>query len=143
MDELTRAVLEDLKATFDKKRLLSPADIAPILGKSEAVLANLRSKKKSPLEPVSIGGSIGYSIYHLAEFLAHGKVTRGSLPDEPSVGDNVQTTPAKKKRGRPRIQGKYDHLMQWRNEATFRFESAKLEIELIDELERAFGINRP
>lgn len=133
MDDATKSILEDLKITFGPKRILTPADVGHIIGKSPEVLANLRNKNKSPLPPVRIGGSIGYSIYHLAELLAHGKVKSAALPEEAIQQQQTpsQYPPPKRKHGK---KGLYDHLLQWQQAATMRLETANLELELIKEL---------
>lgn len=139
MDDATKSVLEDLKNAFGPKRILTPSEVGHILGKSPGVLANLRHKKRSPLPPVSVGGSIGYSIYHLAELLAHGKVKSAALPEEAIQEQRTspQYSPPKRRR---RKQGMYDHLLQWQQDATTRVEAAKLELELIDALGRTLAL---
>ena len=70
----TSEVLADLKKTFGSKILLSPEDLAPLIATSIAVQANMRSQGRFPLPIRKIGSRIGVSIYHVAEFIAHGEV---------------------------------------------------------------------
>lgn len=105
MDDKTRAVLADLQQTFGPKKVLTPKDIAPIIGADENAMAQMRKRRKFPLAPVTDGRRIGYSIYDLAEWLARGRVLGiTDAPDKP-----MQLAPPKSI-GRPRIKGKYDHL---------------------------------
>jgi hypothetical protein len=138
MDDSTRAVLEDLKAIFGPKKILSPGEVGPVLGKSEGVLANLRYQKKSPLPVVQLGGSVGYSIYHLAELLAHGKVLSASPVEELAEEQPAPPPRQTPKRGRPRSQKKYDHLFAWMQAAEQRRLEAQMEIELLRSIERTF-----
>ena len=88
-------ILSDLKGRFGDKAILSPADIAPIIAKSPAVQANLRSQGRFPI-PIHRGmdKSVGITIYHLAEYLANGNVEVKTKPI------NVRPIPEKLVKGR-------------------------------------------
>ena len=61
--------LADLKADFGKKKLLTPADIAPYISKSPSAQASMRTRKQFPIAKKDIGGRIVVSIYALAKFI--------------------------------------------------------------------------
>lgn len=97
-DELT-----SLERMFGRKRLLSPADVAPLIGKSPRTLANQRALGIHVLPVVKTGRSIGFPIRVVAYFLALGKLppeyaaesdnSTASLPTPQKV-----VSPAKKSR---------------------------------------------
>lgn len=66
--------LATLERLFGRKRLLSPADVAPLIGKSPRTLANQRSLGIHVLPVVKTGRSIGFPIRVVAYFLALGKL---------------------------------------------------------------------
>jgi hypothetical protein len=68
------AVLADLKERFGDRVLLTPGDLAPLIATSQAVQANMRSKRTFPLPVLKVGRRVGVSIYHLAEYLTYGEV---------------------------------------------------------------------
>jgi hypothetical protein len=77
--------LKELKAIFGVKKILSPADIAPILGHSVPVLANMRLSGACPLPVYKIGRSVGFNIRDVAQFLATGSVCPSkSAPEQKS-----------------------------------------------------------
>lgn len=82
MDEKTKAVLEDLKKDFGRQKILSPKDIAEVIGRSEQGLANLKCRGGFDIQRTPPNGS-GVSIYDMAEWLAHGKVS-AKEPAKPS-----------------------------------------------------------
>jgi hypothetical protein len=62
--------LADLKATFGDKKLLTPADIAPFVGKSPAAQAKLRERDKFPIKvKPGMGSRVLMSIYDVAHFI--------------------------------------------------------------------------
>lgn len=61
--------LDDLKAKFGDKKILSPSDIAPLINVSEKVQANLRSAGRFPIPVKKVGVKVGVSIYDLARWL--------------------------------------------------------------------------
>lgn len=61
--------LADLKADFGKKKLLSPAEIAPYICKSPSAQASMRTRKQFPIAKKDMGGRIVVSIYALARFI--------------------------------------------------------------------------
>lgn len=65
-----RVILEDLKAQFGAKVLLTPEDIADIIGVSVGQQANLRSEGRFPIPYKKDGGRVKISIYDLAKYLA-------------------------------------------------------------------------
>lgn len=69
------AELKDLKEIFGTKKILSPADIAPVIGRSVAVLANMRSSGCSPIPSRKSGRLVGFNIRDVAEFIATGAVS--------------------------------------------------------------------
>lgn len=84
-----QTVLDDLKARFGEKVLLTPQDIAPVISRSPEVQANMRYHQQFPI-PVKKdpnGRRVFVSIYHLAEYIATGNVLleKNSEPVEPAV----------------------------------------------------------
>ena len=65
-----RVILEDLKAQFGAKVLLTPEDIADIIGVSVGQQANLRSEGRFPIPYKKDGGRVKISIYDLAKYLS-------------------------------------------------------------------------
>lgn len=62
--------LADLKATFGTKKLLTPSDIAPFVGKSPAAQAKLRERDKFPIKvKQGLGNRVVMSIYDVAHFI--------------------------------------------------------------------------
>lgn len=62
--------LADLKATFGPKKLLTPSDIAPFVGKSPAAQAKLRERDKFPIKvKQGLGNRVVMSIYDVAHFI--------------------------------------------------------------------------
>ncbi len=78
--------LATLERLFGRKRLLSPADVAPLIGKSPRTLANQRSLGIHVLPVVKTGRSIGFPIRVVAYFLALGK-----LPPEYAAESDTPT----------------------------------------------------
>ena len=61
--------LADLKADFGKKKLLTPAEIAPYISKSPSAQASMRTRKQFPIAKKDMGGRIVVSIYALAKYI--------------------------------------------------------------------------
>ena len=61
--------LADLKTDFGKKKLLTPAEIAPYICKSASAQASMRSRKQFPIAQKDMGGRIVVSIYALARYI--------------------------------------------------------------------------
>lgn len=62
--------LADLKATFGNKKLLTPAEVAPFIGKSASAQAKLRERDKFPIKPKpGMGNRVVMSIYDVAHFI--------------------------------------------------------------------------
>ena len=61
--------LADLKADFGKKKLLTPADIAPYISKTPSAQASMRSRKQFPIAEKDMGGRVIVSIYALARYI--------------------------------------------------------------------------
>lgn len=81
--------LADLKADFGKKKLLTPAEIAPYICKSPSAQASMRTRKQFPIAKKDMGGRIVVSIYALAKYI-------GEDDDADSAPKPIATTkPAK------------------------------------------------
>ncbi len=62
--------LTDLKATFGNKKLLTPAEVAPFIGKSASAQAKLRERDKFPIKPKpGMGKRVVMSIYDVAHYI--------------------------------------------------------------------------
>jgi len=61
--------LADLKADFGKKKLLTPADIAPYICKSPSAQASMRTRKKFPIAQKDMGGRVFVTIYAFAKYI--------------------------------------------------------------------------
>ena len=61
--------LADLKADFGKKKLLTPAEIAPYISKSPSAQASMRTRKQFPIAKKDMGGRVVVSIYALAKYI--------------------------------------------------------------------------
>ena len=61
--------LPDLKEEFGKKKLLTPADIAPYIDRSASAQASMRTRKQFPIAKKDMGGRVVVSIYALAGFI--------------------------------------------------------------------------
>ena len=61
--------LADLKEEFGKKKLLTPADIAPYIDRSASAQASMRTRKQFPIAKKDLGGRVVVSIYALARFI--------------------------------------------------------------------------
>lgn len=65
-----QAALADLKQVFGDKKLLSPSDIAPHIGKSATAQAKLRERGSFPIPiKMGMGKRVVVSIYDLAHYL--------------------------------------------------------------------------
>lgn len=64
-------VLADLKLHFGAKKLLSPEDIADVIGRTPSAQAILRSRGDFPIPHAKLGGKIVISIYDLAKYIAN------------------------------------------------------------------------
>ena len=80
--QLLEIVLHDLQKEFGRKIILSPKDLAPILGVSESSQANMRSSGAFPLPILKQGSKVGVSIYSLAKWLIEGDVSGLPLIEE-------------------------------------------------------------
>ncbi len=63
-------ILDDLKSRYGDRVLLSPSDLAVLLGISEGQQANLRSAGKFPMPTRKVGAAVRVSIYDLAKYLS-------------------------------------------------------------------------
>lgn len=150
MDALTRAALDDLKAKFGDKAVLTTSELASAIGQTAGAINTIiyRNRKgegqRFPLEPMPfpVGGGYGYSIYQAAELLAHGTVSkqgREETQEEPTPEPEPtakKATPVKP-RGRPKTKSPYEELFHWQQAALAEFEKIKTETEFLRELERA------
>lgn len=81
--------LADLKATFGNKKLLTPADVAPFVGKSPAAQAKLRERDKFPIKvKQGMGNRVVMSIYDVAHFI-------GDEVEQIEVKTPISSTPPK------------------------------------------------
>lgn len=74
--------LADLKADFGKKKLLTPAEIAPYISKSASAQASMRSRKQFPIAQKDMGGRVVVSIYALAHYI--GDDDEEAVPQKPA-----------------------------------------------------------
>jgi hypothetical protein len=82
--------LADLKATYGNKKLLTPAEVAPFIGKSPSAQAKLRERDKFPIKPKpGMGSRVVMSIYDVAHYIG----------DEP---EQIDVKPTDKRTERPR-----------------------------------------
>lgn len=100
--QILEIVLHDLQKEFGRKIILSPKDLAPILGVSESSQANMRSSGAFPLPILKQGSKVGVSIYSLAKWLIEGDVSRRPLIEEnrPKVPTQVNAKSLRQRRGR-------------------------------------------
>lgn len=64
------AALDDLKQAFGAKKLLTPAEIAPHIGKSAAAQAKLRDRGRFPIKVKrDLGNQVVMSIYDVARYI--------------------------------------------------------------------------
>ncbi len=78
MDPLTRVALDDLRAKFGDKAVLTTSELARAIGLTAGAINTIiyRNRKgegsRFPLEPMPfpVGGGYGYSIYQVAELRA-------------------------------------------------------------------------
>ena len=81
--------LADLKADFGKKKLLTPAEIAPYISKSPSAQASMRTRKQFPIAKKDMGGRVVVSIYALAKYI-------GEDDESPEAVDQIRIVkPAK------------------------------------------------
>jgi hypothetical protein len=98
MNDLVEAELKHLESIFKGKRLLSPADIAPLIGLSIGTMANQRSKGVFLLPIKKIGRKIGCHISVVAHYLVLGEPP-AELSDKaaPTTTSRVLKAPAPRK----------------------------------------------
>lgn len=126
---MIETVLADLKSRFGEKVLLSPEDIAPIIARSPAVQANMRSQGRFPIPIKKMGSKVGITIYHLAEYLANGDVKVEVKPiDEVELILN-KTTSKRRKNNRDWLTA-FQIQNNFNNELFVRVEKLILEEEL-------------
>ena len=78
--------LADLKADFGKKKLLTPAEIAPYISKSPSAQSSMRTRKQFPIAKKDMGGRVVVSIYALAKYIGEDDVTPPSAAEQIRVG---------------------------------------------------------
>jgi hypothetical protein len=79
--------LKDLQAEFGKKKLLTPDEIAPHIGRSANAQAVLRSRKRFPIPKKVLGNRIVVSIYDLAHYIGdegEAGAVEGAAPTQPA-----------------------------------------------------------
>lgn len=72
MCEKVKAEEERLAQIFGRKRLLSPADVAPLIGAATGTLANQRANGFHLIPSRKIGGKVGFYIGDVAAYLVNG-----------------------------------------------------------------------
>lgn len=109
MESSYERALADLKQKFGPKMVLTPEDIAPIIGASRQAQANLRSREAFPIKTKKLGGRVTISIYALARYISE-EESRDIKGESPSPGahnarqespDSGDSKP-RRGRGRPR-----------------------------------------
>ncbi len=79
------SALADLKQSFGDKKLLTPAEIAPYIGKSAAAQAKLRDRGHFPIKVRrDMGNRVVMSIYDVARYI--GEPVDESPPPTPASG---------------------------------------------------------
>lgn len=150
MDSLTRAALDDLKARFGDKLILTTSELARAIGLTPGAISTIIYRHRQgegprfPLEPMPfpVGGGYGYSIYQVAELLAHGTVSKQGVNEEQEEESTPEPEPEAKKstsakpRGRPRTKTQYEKFFHWQQAAQAELEKINTEIEFLHELER-------
>jgi len=91
-------VLADLRSRFGPKVLLSPADIAEIIGCTTEEQANKRSKGTFPIPHSKDLGRVKISIYDLAKHIANNGKTQVSQ-ELATIPDVLTRTQKKAKKG--------------------------------------------
>ncbi|MDO8370320.1 MAG: hypothetical protein Q7T39_00175 [Polaromonas sp.] len=89
--------LADLKADFGKKKLLTPAEIAPYICKSASAQASMRSRKQFPIAQKDMGGRVVVSIYALARYI--GEEDEEVAPPKPAPVTQPAKATAKTAKG--------------------------------------------
>lgn len=126
---MIETVLADLKSRFGEKVLLSPEDIAPIIARSPAVQANMRSQGRFPIPIKKMGSKVGITIYHLAEYLANGDVKVEVKPINEVELILNKTTSKRRKNNRDWLTA-FQMQNNFNNELFVRVEKLILEEEL-------------
>lgn len=126
-------ILADLKRRFGDALVLSPKDIAPSIKQSEGVQANLRSDGRFPLPLLPTGTrKVAVSIYHLAEYLAYGKVKSVDDTGTPTTPSPAPTpSHPKVKKPKTKENGEYDYLLAWQASLDYQYELIR-EIEALE-----------
>lgn len=93
-------VLADLKTEFGKKIFLSPEDIAPLIDRTPAAQAAMRTRENFPIAYTKLGGAIVIKIYDLAKYIAE---DTEEVKPEPSVGRGKTNTAAGSFVNRPKL----------------------------------------
>ena len=95
MNPLVEAELKHLESIFKGKRLLSPADIAPLIGLSIGTMANQRSKGVFLLPIKKIGRKVGCHISVVAHYLVLGEPPADSPVQINKTAQKVAPAPFK------------------------------------------------
>lgn len=93
-------VLTDLKTEFGKKIFLSPEDIAPLIDRTPAAQAAMRTRDNFPITYTKLGGAIVIKIYDLAKYIAE---DTEEVKPEPSAGQGRTKTAAGSFVNRPKL----------------------------------------
>jgi hypothetical protein len=107
-------ILADLKRIFGNKILLTPEDIAEIIGISVGQQANLRSEDRFPIPyEKEDTGRVKISIYHLANYLAnHGKQQVKTALKQEIIGATDKPSRVQKKARKGHLEGEWWTLRQ-------------------------------
>lgn len=73
-DERIAAEIEKLEKIFPEQRLLTPAQVAPLIALSVETLANQRGRGFHLIPSVKMGGKVGFYIADVAAFIVCGSV---------------------------------------------------------------------
>lgn len=88
-------IVADLRETFGKGRsILTPEEVAVVIGKTPAAVAGMRARETFPFEIRKVGArKIGVSIYDVAEWIANGCPAKDK--DEPESGSEARASARK------------------------------------------------
>lgn len=92
-----KEVLADLKIEFGKKIFLTPHDIAPLIGRSPAAQAMLRSRGSFPIVHGKMGGEVVIKIYDLARYIAEDNAEEGAAVSPKPLHKVVQKPTANRR----------------------------------------------
>lgn len=87
------AALNDLKQAFGDKKLLTPAEIAPHIGKSAAAQAKLRDRGRFPIKVKrDMGNQVVMSIYDVARYIGEEIVDEADNVESERLGTPMEAS---------------------------------------------------